>query len=285
MFRMPLEAFTQDESFPFFIQFGEHEESMYLHGHDAYLELVIVLTGHAVHVVDGERYPIQKGDVFVIGEETEHAYDQPEDFKICNIMFRRRFLDLTALDIAGTPGFQALFVLEPQRSRNTGFTSHLKLLPDETMQIDDMLHQLHSEYHGHALGWQTMVRAEFLRLVVTLSRLYDTNRISSNAGIVKLAPALAHIEAHYREDLTVSELASLSHYSDRQFLRLFKEATGCLPLQYIARLRLKAACGLLKDTDLSITEIASRCGYTDNGYFSRLFQREYGTTPKNYRRQ
>ena len=57
MFRMPLEAFTQDESFPFFIQYGEHEESMYLHGHDAYLELVIVLSGSATHIVDNERYP------------------------------------------------------------------------------------------------------------------------------------------------------------------------------------------------------------------------------------
>lgn len=284
MFRMPLEAFTQDESFPFFIQFGEHEESMYLHGHDAYLELVIVLSGHAVHVVDGERYAIEKGDVFVIGEETEHGYDDPADFRICNIMFRRRFLDLSALDIAGTPGFQALFVLEPQRSRDTGFTSHLKLLPADQHRIDGMLERLHAEYHGQAPGWQTMVRAEFLRLLVTLSRLYDTSRIGSNAGIVKLAPALAYIEAHFREELAISGLAALSHYSERQFLRLFKEVTGCLPLQYITRLRLQAACVLLKDTDLTVTEIAGRCGYTDSGYFSRLFQREYGVSPRRYRK-
>ena len=285
MFRMPLEAFTQDESFPFFIQYGEHEEAMYLHGHDAYLELVIVLAGTAVHVVDGEQYPIERGDVFVIGEETEHGYDTPKDFRICNIMFRRRFLDLTMLDIAGTPGYQALFVLEPQRSRDTGFTSHLRLLPADQMKIGEMLGHLHDEYHGHVPGWQTMVRAEFYRLVVTLSRLYNTNHIGSNAGIVKLAPALAHIEAHFREELTISELAGLAHYSDRQFLRLFKEATGCLPLQYITHLRLQAASLLLKDTDLTVTEIAGRCGYTDSGYFSKLFQREYGVSPKAYRKQ
>ena len=285
MFRMPLEAFTQDESFPFFIQYGEHEESMYLHGHDAYLELVIVLSGSATHIVDNERYPIERGDVFVIGEETEHGYDAPKDFRICNIMFRPRFLDLKALDIAGTPGFQALFVLEPQHSRNAGFTSHLKLLPADQIRISEMLSRLHEEYHGHAPGRQTMVRAEFFRLVVTLSRLYDTNRIGAHAGIVKLAPALAHIEAHFREELSVAELAALSHYSERQFLRLFKEATGCLPLQYITRLRMQSASTLLKETDLTVTEIAGRCGYTDSGYFSKLFQREYGAAPKAYRRQ
>ena len=284
MFRMPLEAFTQDESFPFFIGYGEHEEAMYLHGHDAFLELVIVLSGSAVHIVDGERFLIEKGDVFVIGEETEHGYDDPKNFRICNVMFRKRFLNLGTLDIACTPGFQALFVLEPQRSRDTSFTSHLKLLPDDQIRIHEMLRQLHDEYHGRASGWQTMVRAEFWRLAVTLSRLYDTSNIGKNAGIVRLAPVIAHIEGHFRENLTVSALASLSHYSERQFLRLFKTATGCQPLQYINRLRLQAACTLLKETDLNVTEIAGRCGYTDSGYFSRQFQRMYGMTPKSFRK-
>ncbi|MCR5718201.1 MAG: AraC family transcriptional regulator [Oscillospiraceae bacterium] len=285
MFRMPLESFTQDEQFPFYIQYGVHEKAMYLHGHDAYLELVIVLSGHAVHIVDGEQYPIGKGDVFVIGEETEHGYDAPEHFRICNIMFRQRFLEPKALDIAGTPGFQALFVLEPQRSRNTGFTSHLKLLPDEQHLITDQLRRLHEEYHNRIPGWQTMVRAEFLRLVVMLSRLYDTNRIDANAGIVKLAPALAYIEAHFREELSISGLAELAHYSERQFLRLFKEAVGILPLQYITKLRMKTACVLLKETDLSITEIAGRCGYPDSSYFGRVFSQIFGVSPKTYRKK
>lgn len=284
MFKMPLEAFTQDESFPFFIQYGAHEDPMYLHGHDDFLELVIVLSGSATHIVDNERCFIERGDVFVIGEETAHGYDAPKDFHICNMMFRRRFLDLRTLDIAGTPGFQALFVLEPQRSRDTGFTNHLRLLAADQGKIGAMLRVLHEEYHSQEPGWQTMVRAEFFRLVVTLSRLYDTNRIETNAGIVKLAPALAHIEAHFRENLSVGQLAGLSHYSERQFLRLFKEATGCLPLQYITHLRLQAASTMLKETDLTVTEIAGRCGYTDSGYFSKLFQREYGSTPKAYRK-
>ena len=131
MFRMPLEAFTKDEEFPFFIDYGEHSEPLFLHAHDSYIELVIVLSRSAIHIVDGEEYPIRKGSVFVIAEDTEHSYDSPVDFHICNIMFRKKFLDMTAFDIAGTPGFQALFVLEPQRSKTKGFTSCLKLLPDE----------------------------------------------------------------------------------------------------------------------------------------------------------
>ena len=56
MFKMPLEAFTRDESFPFFIQFGRHDTDVFPHGHDDYSELVIVLNGSASHIVDGERW-------------------------------------------------------------------------------------------------------------------------------------------------------------------------------------------------------------------------------------
>ena len=284
MFRMPLEAFTQDENFPFFIQYGEHDEPLYLHAHDSYIELVIVLSGSAVHIVDGERYMIRKGDIFVIAEDTEHGYDMPENFHICNIMFRKRFMDLNSFDIAGTPGFQALFVLEPQHSRTKGFTSYLKLLPDEQHKIAQRISALHNEYHGKAAGRQTMVRAGFISLVVELSRMYDTSRIENDAGIVKLAPALAYIERHFQEEMTVTELAALTHYSERQFLRLFKEATGYRPMQYITRLRIQNACRLLSDTGLTVTEIAERCGYTDSSYFSRVFQQRCGISPKAYRK-
>ncbi len=284
MFRMPLQAFTQDEDFPFFIHYGEHDEPLFLHAHDAYVELVIVLSGSAVHIVDGESYPIRKGNVFVIAEDTEHGYDDPENFRICNIMFRKSILDTNSLDIAGSTGFQALFVLEPQNSKLKGFTSYMDMLPDEQLRIGEMIAALHTEYHSRASGWQTMVRAKFLCLVVELSRMYDTSRIEKDTGIVKLAPALAYIERHFQEDITVMELAGLTHYSERQFLRLFKEATGYRPMQYITRLRIQTACRLLCETELNVTEIAERCGYTDSSYFSRVFQQKCGIRPKAYRK-
>ena len=56
MFNMKLSFFTENESFPFFIQYGEHSENMGLHGHEDFSELVIVLSGHAEHIVDNERF-------------------------------------------------------------------------------------------------------------------------------------------------------------------------------------------------------------------------------------
>jgi AraC family L-rhamnose operon transcriptional activator RhaR/AraC family L-rhamnose operon regulatory protein RhaS len=270
MFRMPLSIFTQDETFPFFIHFGEHTEPLYPHVHD-YFELVIVTDGRATHIVDGQAYDIGKGAVFVIAYDTEHGYDNPEHFHICNVMFRAGFLELAGSDLAASPGYQALFVLEPQRSRDAHFTSRLRLSAAEFQEIRALLQVLHDEFYSKAPGWKTMVRAHFLHLVVALSRMYDTEQIPHSAGIVGLAPALAYIESHFQDPLAVESLAGMTHYSERQFLRLFKEATGQTPLQYITQLRMQNARQLLGSTQLSVTEIAGRCGFSDSNYFSKLF--------------
>ena len=122
-----LNWFTQDETFPFFIQYGTHDEDLCLHTHADFSELVIVLSGTATHVVDGEEYPIRKGDVFVISNNTAHGYKHPKNFHICNIMFHLSyFLDYQS-DIKTTAGFHALFVIEPTLTKTQGFKRQLTL--------------------------------------------------------------------------------------------------------------------------------------------------------------
>lgn len=282
MFMMPLSAFTQDESFPFAAQYGGHEDSLYMHEHAQYYELVIVLEGSADHLVDSENYRIRKGDVFVIGEGTAHGYANAKQFRICNVMFRRSFLDLSQIDIAQSPGFQALFVLEPQRAKQSRFRSRLRLSGESFEAVLQTVRCLISEYNGQKDGWKTMVKSEFLRLVVTLSRLYRFEEEEST-DIRKLADAIAYIEVHFREPITVAEIAEISHYSERQFNRLFTAAVGCLPGAYITRLRLESARMLLTSTDASVAEIADRCGYPDSSYFARIFKKHHHVTPTAYR--
>lgn len=284
MFNMPLEAFTQDESYPFYIQFGEHTEDLYLHTHDDFCELVIVLSGQADHILDGEFCRIKQGDVFVISGKTEHGYKNPVNFHICNIMFRISFLNLSDMDISSSAGFQALFVLEPHQSRNYEFQSCLRLLSKDFDEVNRLIHKIHAEYTEHKTGWKTLVKAEFLQLVVKLSRLCEYESFEESTGLVKLAPAIAYIEQHYQEKLSVAELAEMSYYSERQFIRLFKAAFGCLPVQYITRLRINNARELLINTQLPVTEIAQRCGYSDSSYFSKLFQKECGASPRDFRK-
>ena len=100
---MHLQYFTAQKDFPFYIQYGHHDENMFLHNHADFSELVFVLGGHATHIVNDEEYPIQKGDVFVINENTSHAYKDPRHFRICNIMFQPDYFLKNFGDIKSLP--------------------------------------------------------------------------------------------------------------------------------------------------------------------------------------
>ena len=102
-------------------------------------------------------------------------------------------------------------------------------------------------------------------------------------GLYSIAESLAYIEKSYLTDISVSELAKISNYSERQFLRLFRKTSGCTPTEYIRRLRIRNACRLLTSSPGSITEISSQCGYSDSNYFTRAFKAETGMTPRQFR--
>jgi len=71
----------------------------------------------------------------------------------------------------------------------------------------------------------------------------------------------------------------------RNFSRTFKDATGLTPLQYQQRLRLEVAATLLADSGLTIEAVAARCGFEDGRHFRRLWQRHFGGTPSEARKQ
>jgi AraC-like DNA-binding protein len=64
----------------------------------------------------------------------------------------------------------------------------------------------------------------------------------------------------------------------------FRKESGVTPIAYLNRYRVKQARQLLTDTDQSITEIALEVGFSDSGYFGRVFRREVGVSPEAYRR-
>lgn len=83
--------------------------------------------------------------------------------------------------------------------------------------------------------------------------------------------------------LTMENLADAMGVSSGHLSRCFKAQMGVSPWQYLDGLRLRAACSLLKDTSLHISEILAACGYVDKTNFMRKFKRQYGMTPMEYR--
>jgi len=283
MTEMKLSYFTNDENFPLFIQYGYHNEDLFIHTHKDFSELVIVMNGNATHIVDDEKFYINKGDVFVISNDTAHGYEDTDNFHICNIMYRSENLLSSNYDIKKTAGFHALFVLEPYFTKEHYFKSRLLLGVNDFDKIRILTDSMLSEYQSKTDGWKTFLQASFVTLIVILSRLYSFGNISEKIDIINIAKSISYIENHYAEDISIDVLAEISYYSPRHFTRIFKETYNTAPLNYILSLRINHACSLLKESPLSISDIAFQCGFSDNNYFSRIFKKRTGLTPKQFR--
>ena len=91
------------------------------------------------------------------------------------------------------------------------------------------------------------------------------------------------IETRFMEPLTLDSLALDVHTSSDRLRHLFKKDYGVSLIQYLLQRRMDHAATLLKNTDMKITGIASACGFPDPYYFSRMFRKTLGNSPKEYR--
>ena len=94
---------------------------------------------------------------------------------------------------------------------------------------------------------------------------------------------LKYLHENYYQDISLRELADQYYLNPSYLCRTFKKQVGKPFTVYLANLRLRHAGELLRATDLSVYEIAERCGYKDYFYFARLFKRTLGITPSQYR--
>lgn len=93
------------------------------------------------------------------------------------------------------------------------------------------------------------------------------------------------IAERYAEANPVAGMIALSGLGDRTFKRRFRAATGMSPLDYVHTVRIEESKQLLETTQMSIEAVAQEVGYGDGSFFRRLFRREVGITPAQYRRQ
>lgn len=98
-----------------------------------------------------------------------------------------------------------------------------------------------------------------------------------------VSEAYEYIENHIHELLPVTELAKHFGYSNHQFIRIFKEISGSAPSLYIRVVKLELAKQWLTDSEMTVSEIADRLGYSSVNNFSRMFQNMVGMNPTAYR--
>lgn len=104
----------------------------------------------------------------------------------------------------------------------------------------------------------------------------------SKSGII-VREAKNFIDEHYKEDISLQDVAGVLGYSDVYFCKLFKENFGKSFIVYLNELRIGKAKEFLANPDINIKDISSEAGYRDANYFARVFKRMTGMTPSDYR--
>lgn len=107
---------------------------------------------------------------------------------------------------------------------------------------------------------------------------------SSKLQDIHIRTAIDYIEQNYARDLTIADIAHACELTPSYFGKIFKDATGKPPQQFLIEHRMAKAAELLKLTSLSIAEIGAEVGYQDQLHFSRSFKKVYGQSPRAWRK-
>ncbi|MCH6256295.1 AraC family transcriptional regulator [Puniceicoccaceae bacterium K14] len=109
----------------------------------------------------------------------------------------------------------------------------------------------------------------------------DTDAVYADRTEMRLI--VEYARERYREKISVADMAKVGGISVSTQERLFKKTFGLTPLTYLQKIRLNAACKLLRGTDTSLSEIATQCGFSDQTNMTRAFRLELKITPYRYR--
>ncbi len=94
-----------------------------------------------------------------------------------------------------------------------------------------------------------------------------------------------YVREHMADNIVIADIADALHFNPNYLMRAFKNETGMSILEYIVRARMEAAKKILKGTRLPVREVAYMVGYTDCVYFTKVFHKEMGVTPTQFRKQ
>ena len=92
-----------------------------------------------------------------------------------------------------------------------------------------------------------------------------------------------YIDSHYSQNITLDFLSNLTYMNKFHLVHTFTKQIGLSPINYAINKRIQEAKNLLSTTNYSIRDIASIVGFSNSSYFSQMFKKIIGITPKNYR--
>ena len=240
------------------------------HSHD-FLEIVFVVDGCGTVDVGGNEYEIRRGDILVYNAGLTHF-----ERSSINDPLEVRFVAYDKLEITELPPD---WLLPPAY----GFLFHSGEMYDTFCRYFEMLIR---EFEQRERFYAEIVQNVSRTLLMYLFRL--VNQTENTAGLLASSQtmdlALKYIDGNYRREISLEELAQVCHANKYYLSHLFSRIQGVSVGKYILCRRLDEAKRLLLQGELTVGAVAEACGFDDANYFSRVFKRETGQTPRAFRR-
>lgn len=155
----------------------------------------------------------------------------------------------------------------------------------EDSVIKNTLHSMKSEFSHSGIYRNEFMELSIKILLISLCEIVVREQQPDIIHYDRLKALRREIIASPSKTWSVEEICYNMNISRTYFHRLYKQAFGVTYIQDVIENRLKYACELLKNTDLSISEIAEKCGYETDSYFMRQFRQYRNCTPSEYRRK
>lgn len=134
-------------------------------------------------------------------------------------------------------------------------------------------------------GYEELLAMYLRQILILVQRTRQEHRTSINTHIQEeMEYARRYFNEHYNEQISIEDYAQSRNMSVSWFQRSFKQIVNYSPMQYILTIRMNNAASLLESTDYSMAEISAIVGYDNPLYFSRLFKKQKGVSPSEYRK-
>lgn len=286
--------FTIDDNrngLPFFVaKYDVITQYKALHEHD-FIQINYVYSGRAIHVVNNKEYEIFKGDIFIIPPQVSHSIIKIEDESaiIYEFEFTADFINQNFRDMSEADVFVDFAYIKPFLVSQELVKPRFNLVGNARTSVESILNEVYTEYTHRNPGFELLIKAQLLRLLVIVGREFSQYINSSKSERTYKSQkdcvmnAISYIESNYFENLTADTVAKKFMLSPSYFSYLFKYFTSKTFTEYLTMLRISKALELLVNTDKKILTICYEVGFNNVNHFNRIFKREMGMSPNVYR--
>ncbi len=259
---------------------------LYLHWHE-HFEIIVMRQGSALFHIDSRPYVANAGDVLIIpggGLHVGYALRYEEVIFDCLVFNASLFND---------------WVHDPVHTQYVApYLEGRFQFPVKPVEHDEqfqayhpMLQQVIDEIYAKRPAYQLIAKSQLHALFTLLSRMFLPQQTAGkgnepySANRDRFKGLIRIIETNFESKLTVEQAAAKVNLNPYHFCKLFKKLTGRTFIEYVNVSRMNEAERLLRDTDLSVTEIAGKVGCDNPNYFTKLYKQYKGTTPSQTRRK